>query len=177
MDQNNKIPIRIAEISINKFNDQIHQKVIQLQRFRVAKTASALSDLEKLRKEAINSLRVVRQLKQLLIELDHLKSRTKPEDHGKFDELTSKRKNEALKEIKMYQGQLIISHISEVSIPIITYILDMKPIEKLNELSPSASIEYESSSTVQINSDLMNVQLCVDESEIRRRELETKQAL
>lgn len=55
----------------------------------------------------------------------------------------------------------------------------MKPIEKLNELSPSASnfMDNESSATVEINSDLMKVQLRVDEKEIRKRELESKQAL
>lgn len=104
MDQNKKIPIKIAEISINKFNDQIHHKVVQLKKFRVSNSATNLNDLEKLRKEAINSLRVVKQLKQLLIEIDHLKSQTKPEDHNKFDELSSRRRNEALKEIQFYQG-------------------------------------------------------------------------
>lgn len=55
----------------------------------------------------------------------------------------------------------------------------MTPIEKLNELSPSATsdIDYESPSTVEINSDLMRVQLRVDDGEIRRREIESKQAL
>lgn len=107
MDQNNKIPIKVAEISINKFNDQIHHKVVQLKRFRVStSSASTLGDFDKLRKEAINSLRVVKQLKQLLIEIDHLKSRTRPEDHDKFDELSSRRRNEALKEIQMYQGEI-----------------------------------------------------------------------
>ena len=107
MDENKKIPVKIAEISINKFNDQIHHKVVQLRKFRTSNSSAAtLGDFEKLRKEAINSLRVVKQLKQLLIEIDHLKSRTKPEDHGKFDELTSRRRNEALKEIQMYQGQV-----------------------------------------------------------------------
>jgi hypothetical protein len=106
MDQNTKVPIKVAEISIKKFNDQIHQKVLQLKNFRVSNSsASNLGDLEKIRKEAINSLRVVKQLKQLLIEIDHLKSRTKTEDHGKFDELTKTRKDEALKEIKLYQGE------------------------------------------------------------------------
>lgn len=106
MDPNNKIPIKIAEISINKFNEQIHHKVVQLKNFRVANaSASTLGDFDKLRKEAINSLRVVKQLKQLLIEIEHLKSRTKSEDHEKFDELTSRRRNEALKEIQMYQGE------------------------------------------------------------------------
>lgn len=55
----------------------------------------------------------------------------------------------------------------------------MKPIEKLNELSPSATndIDYDSPSTVEINKDLMQVQLRVDEREVRTRELESKQAL
>lgn len=107
MDEKKKITIKVAEISINKFNYQIHQKVVQLKTFRVSNSAtSTLGDFEKLRKEAINSLRVVKQLKQLLIEIEHLKSRTKPEDHEKFDELTSTRRNEALKEIQMYQGQI-----------------------------------------------------------------------
>ncbi|CRL02943.1 CLUMA_CG015731, isoform A [Clunio marinus] len=160
MEENRKIPIKIAEISIKKFNDQIQHKVIQLRNFRIStSSASNLGDLDKLRKEAINSLRVVKQLKQLLIEIEHLKSQTKSEDHEKFDELTSRRRNEALKEIKLYQ--------------------DMKPIEKLNELSPSATsdIDYESPSTVQINNDLMQVQLRVDEDAIRRKELESRQAL
>lgn len=109
MDQQ-KIPLKVAEISINKFNDQIHHKVTQLKIFRLsnANTSTSLSDLEKLRKDAINCLRVVKQLKQLLIEIENLKARTKPEYHEKFDELTEKRKQEALKEIKLYQGQLVV---------------------------------------------------------------------
>lgn len=109
MDQNNKVPIKVAEISIKKFNDQIFQKVLQLRNFRVS--ASNLGDLEKIRKEAINSLRIVKQLKQLLIEIDHLKSRTRNEDHEKFDELTKQRKDEALKEIRMYQGKFTLSRL------------------------------------------------------------------
>jgi syntaxin 17 len=108
MDQQ-KIPIKVAEISINKFNDQIHHKVTQLKAFRISNSSAStsLSDLEKLRKDAINCLRVVKQLKQLLMEIENLKTRTNPKDHEKFDELTEKRKQEALREIQLYQGQLI----------------------------------------------------------------------
>jgi syntaxin 17 len=105
MDQ---VPIKVAEISIKKFNDQIDHKVRSLRNFRVSsnsKNKLNLGDLEKIRKEAINSLRVVKQLKQLLIEIDHLKSKTRAEDHEKFDELTKRRRDEALKEIQMYQGK------------------------------------------------------------------------
>lgn len=56
----------------------------------------------------------------------------------------------------------------------------MKPIDKLNELSPSASsnVDYDSpSTTVEINNDMMQVQLRVDDSEVRKRELDSRQAL
>lgn len=55
----------------------------------------------------------------------------------------------------------------------------MKPIDKLNELSPSATsdIDYASPSSIEINTGLMKVQLRVDETEVRLRELESKQAL
>lgn len=55
----------------------------------------------------------------------------------------------------------------------------MKPIEKLNELSPSATsdMDYESPTNVVINNEQMSVQLRFDKSGIRKRELESKQAL
>lgn len=98
----NRISIKIAEISINKFNSQIHQKVIQLRSFR---NSNSPGDCEKLRKEAINCLRVIKELKRLLIEIDNLRKRTRESDHDKFDELVAIGKNEALKEIKLYQGE------------------------------------------------------------------------
>lgn len=59
------------------------------------------------------------------------------------------------------------------------FFVDMKPIEKLNELSPSATndMDYESPTSVEINNDMMKVQLRVDDREVRKRELESKQAL
>ncbi|KAL7046475.1 hypothetical protein ACKWTF_002589 [Chironomus riparius] len=158
MDQN-KIALKVAEISINKFNDQIHHKVLQLRNFRITNSnKSSLNDLEKLRKDAINCLRVVKQLKQLLIEIDHLKSRTRHEDQEKFDELTSIRRDEALKEIKLYQ--------------------DMKPIEKLNELSHHSNndIDYDLSPKEIKNHDFQ-IQLQVDDCEIRKREIESREAI
>jgi hypothetical protein len=54
----------------------------------------------------------------------------------------------------------------------------MKPIEKLNELSPNATMQMDNNeSSVEINNDLMQVQLRVDEREVRKRELESKEAL
>lgn len=54
----------------------------------------------------------------------------------------------------------------------------MKPIEKLNELSPHAShnIDYQTP-PAEIQNDRMQIQLEVDDTEIRRRELESREAL
>lgn len=171
----NKISVKIAEISINKFNSQIHQKVIQLRSFR---NSNSLGDCEKLRKEAINCLRVIKELKRLLIEIENLKKRTKAEDHDKFDELVSIGKNEALKEIKLYQGEFDWDSINIYLLKWNMFLyIDMKPLDKLNELSPDATTSFddESPSTLRMNNE--QVQLRVDDSRIRQRELESKEAL
>lgn len=53
----------------------------------------------------------------------------------------------------------------------------MKQIEKLNELSHHATSNGDYDSQHEIKSDPLQIQLQVDESEIRRRELESRQAL
>lgn len=54
----------------------------------------------------------------------------------------------------------------------------MKPLDKLNELSPNATMSFDddSSSTLQMMNN-EQVQLRVDDSKIRQRELESKKAL
>jgi hypothetical protein len=54
----------------------------------------------------------------------------------------------------------------------------MRPIEKLNELSNHAinDVEYNTPAK-EIKSDNMQIQLQVDERELRKREMESRQAL
>lgn len=174
----NKISIKVAEISINKFNDQIQHKVIQLRTFRISSSNStSLNDLDKLRKDAINCLRVVKQLKQLLIEIDHLRSRTREEDLEKFDELTSKRREDALKEIRLYQGSLL-SFFHTWIILTAPISADMKPLEKLNELSHHATSDMDfEQPPAETASQNLQIQLQVDDTEIRKREMESRKAL
>lgn len=51
----------------------------------------------------------------------------------------------------------------------------MKPIEKFNELSHHASSSYETKSPTK--HDPLQIQLQVDDREIRQRELESREAL
>lgn len=106
MASTNNISIKAAEISINKFNEQINQKVKMLKNFRSnSEKFMAMKNYTQLNKEQINSNRVVKQLKTLLIEIDHLKSKVNISDHDKFEKLTSQRRNEALNEIKEHLGK------------------------------------------------------------------------
>lgn len=53
----------------------------------------------------------------------------------------------------------------------------MKPIEKFNELSHHATSNIEYNSQQEFKGDPLQIQLQVDDSEIRKRELESRQAL
>ena len=52
---------------------------------------------------------------------------------------------------------------------------DMKPIEKFNELSHHANSNYETKSPTR--HDPLQIQLQVDDREIRQRELESRESL
>lgn len=53
----------------------------------------------------------------------------------------------------------------------------MKPLDKLNELSPDATTSFDDDSPTTLRMNNEQMQLRVDDSEIRQRELESKEAL
>ncbi|CAO1402917.1 unnamed protein product [Diamesa serratosioi] len=150
MASNNNISIRAAEISIKKFNELINQKVIMLKNFRSNSEKFMITkNYAQLNREQINSNRVIKQLKSLLIEIDHLKSKVNSSDHEKFEKLTSLRRNEALNEIKLH--------------------LELNPAVKFRRVSESSSEEFLP------EDDDSNFQLQVDMDELRRKQLESKE--
>jgi hypothetical protein len=60
---------------------------------------------------------------------------------------------------------------------ILLLFIDMKPIEKFNELSHHATSNIEYESRQETRGDPMQIQLQVDDSEVKRRELASRQAL
>jgi syntaxin 17 len=154
--EGSKIPLKIAENSIQKFNEQIQHKVGLLKNYRSNMTKSlALKDFEKLKKDQINATRVMKQLKQLLIDIDDLKWKIKDEEMDKFRKLTHNAREEALIEIQKH--------------------LDFNPIEKVKHITPSLSTE----STLEPRNDedpIGNIQLQVDLAAIRKKQLESKEA-
>lgn len=100
------IPIKIAEISANRYNEQILHKVSLLKNYRSNfEKALKLKDFERLKKDQINSTKTVKQMKTLLQDLEQLKQKVLEDDRDKFDKLTGDAKADALKEIRNHLGK------------------------------------------------------------------------
>lgn len=105
----NKIPIKLAEVSIQKFNESgipHHLSLLQNHKSNIEKCL-ALGDFDKIKKEEINATRVIKQLKNLLVEMDGLRSKVRTEDIAKFDAKTLDSRKKALAEINSYLSTLI----------------------------------------------------------------------
>lgn len=108
VDDSNKIPIKLAEISIQKFNESgipHHLGLLKNHKSNIEKCL-ALGDFDKIKKEEINATRVIKQLKNLLVEMDGLRSKVRNEDIPKFDAQTLVSREKALAEINSYLGNL-----------------------------------------------------------------------
>lgn len=103
------IPIKQAEISIKKFNDvgiPHHLGLLKNHKSNIVKSL-ALGDWDKVKKEEINATRVVKQLKNLMLEMDILRGSVDECDLDKFDELTMIGRQKAKEAIKEYLGKLL----------------------------------------------------------------------
>lgn len=101
---NDTIPLKRAELSIQKFNEvgiPHHLGLLKNHKTNIEKCL-ALGDWEKIKKEEINATRVVKQLKNLLLEMDILRGRIAVEELDKFDELTLTGRQKAMDGIKEY---------------------------------------------------------------------------
>lgn len=106
MSTEERIPLKRAEISIQKFNDigiPHHLSLLRNHKSNIKKCL-ALGDWDKIQKEEINATRVVKQLKTLLMEMDSLRSKLISEDAKKFDELILASRQSAMEEMKSYMG-------------------------------------------------------------------------
>lgn len=100
------IPIKQAEISIKKFNDvgiPHHLSLLKNHKSNIVKSL-ALGDWDKVKKEEINATRVVKQLKNLMLEMDILRGNVDECDLDRFDDLTMTGRQKAKEAIKEYLG-------------------------------------------------------------------------
>lgn len=99
-----KIPLKRAEVSIRKFNDLAiphHLGLLKNHKSNIEKCL-ALGDWTKIKKEEINAMRVIKQLKNLMLEMDILREKVCDDDREKFDEMMSAGKNKAMEGMREY---------------------------------------------------------------------------
>lgn len=100
------IPIKRAELSIRKFNEIGVPNLIGLlknHKMNIEKSL-ALGDWDKVKREELNAMRVMKQLKQLLLDMDSLRNKVHEDDLDKFDKMIQTGKTKALDEIQEYLG-------------------------------------------------------------------------
>lgn len=98
------LSIKQAEISIKKFNDvgiPQHLGLLKNHKSNIVKSL-ALGDWDKVKKEEINATRVIKQLKNLMLEMDILRGKVLEHDLDKFDELTMRGRQKAKEAIQEY---------------------------------------------------------------------------
>lgn len=101
------ITIKQAEISIKKFNElgiPHHLGLLKNHKSNIEKSLP-LSDWDKVKKEEINATRVIKQLKNLMLEMDILRGNVEEINLDKFDELTSIGRRKVKEAIKEYLGE------------------------------------------------------------------------
>lgn len=126
-----KQPIRRLEIQINNFNVAIPHHVNLLKRHKnnIKKVSTIMSvlrfsyfyslwyeqfkslqyqsqhDWEQVRREHVNVSRIVKQLKELLYQMDTLRAQVLDVDIGKFDKLTTNARSSIMSAIEEYLGK------------------------------------------------------------------------
>lgn len=104
------LTIKQAEISIKKFNDvgiPHHLGLLKNHKSNIIKSL-ALGDWDKVKKEEINATRVIKQLKNLMLEMDILRGNILEIDLDKFDELTMRGRQKAKEAIQEYLCMFVI---------------------------------------------------------------------
>ncbi|XP_017028598.1 syntaxin-17 [Drosophila kikkawai] len=99
-----KLPLKQAEVSIQRFQDQAvphHLSLLKNHRSNIEKSL-ALGDWQKIKKEELNALRVIKQIKNLLLEMDALREKVREEDLERFDDLMRPGRDQAFAGMKEF---------------------------------------------------------------------------
>ncbi|KAH8235034.1 hypothetical protein KR032_007951 [Drosophila birchii] len=105
-----KLPLKQAEVSIQRFKEMAvphHLSLLKNHRSNIEKSL-ALGDWQKIKKEELNALRVIKQIKNLLLEMDALREKVREEDLERFDDLMRPGREQAFAGMKDFAGKFSI---------------------------------------------------------------------
>ncbi|XP_043249044.1 syntaxin-17 [Colletes gigas] len=98
-----KQPIKRLDIQINNFNVAIPHHVDLLKRHKInIQNYQTKHDWDKMHKEHVNVSRIIKQLKELLYQMDTLRTQVLDSDINQFDKLTANARTSILNAIKDY---------------------------------------------------------------------------
>lgn len=98
-----KQPIRRLEIQINNFNVAIPHHVDLLKRHKSnIQKYEAQHDWERMHKEHMNVARIIKQLKELLYQMDTLRAQVLDSDINQFDKLTANARASIMNAVREY---------------------------------------------------------------------------
>lgn len=109
MTNDNKLPLKLAEVAVQRFNNPgsgvpHHVGLLHTHRTNIERCV-ALGDFDKIRREQINATRIIKQLKSMLMEMDHLRERIRETDAPKYDAQIRAGRERALAEINAYLSE------------------------------------------------------------------------
>lgn len=102
------IPLKQAEIAINRFNLAVphHLGLLQNHRTNIEKSLT-LGDWTRIKRDEINARRVIKQLKNILLEMNVLRDKISEEELSRFDALMAESKKKAFTAMEEYLGELV----------------------------------------------------------------------
>lgn len=105
-EESEKIPLKLAQISIDKFNQAIPQYLAVLLNHKCnIEKAGSLHQWEKVKREQLNAARILKQIKSTLMEIDQVRMRVRTVDHDKFDAAIEPTKKSAFNSMAEYIGK------------------------------------------------------------------------
>lgn len=129
-----KLPLKRVQLSAKKFNEEAvpyNLGLLKNHRSQIEKSL-ALGDWTKVKQEEINASRIVKQMKNLMLEMDVLREKVRDDDLEKFDDIINVGKENAMKGMKQYLGEFLFTcGVSES--------LSHKPLSDNIVVSPSFS--------------------------------------
>ncbi|XP_019757471.1 syntaxin-17 [Dendroctonus ponderosae] len=156
-----KQPLKFVEIPLNKFSEEViphHQRMLEQHKVYVHKLI-ALNNTTQLVKEIKDKKRAIKQLRDLLYELDTLRTQVEDNDLDPFDTKTMPLRSSILKLTKTYQdlekaADKLIAKNQPGSPP------EPSPNERFNP--------FEGASHIQIQADLDEIKLQNEQARLNR---------
>lgn len=156
-----------AELSIKKFNEVAiphHLGLLKNHKSNIEKSL-ALGDWDKIKKEEINAMRVVKQLRNLLLEMDVLRGKINDNEVNKFDSMIKPGRVKAMEAIQEYMDMQFMTSASKKSHN--TYIEDDETVTEVEGNLPQIQADFQNQ-----QHQLQARQACLEQFESLHREVE-----